>query len=207
MHIGNRSPPRRVEEQQQQKPQTDAHRTNMSAQRIPHLNAVDPAAMAEALRKGNGATAADCGFGNQRVKPTELLTLSQQLGVEDQLGVGADDLEAAQGLEESSAARSCAAQRPRQRLLRNAAAATSRGSSPGTSALLSLRTSSHHPLANLSRSVSGRRGSAADHVPVERRDAGCRRCSVTSSPPGLRAKVPACRSPRKDPEGWLESTG
>ena len=57
--------------------------------------------MAEALRKGNGATAADCGFGNQRVKPTELLTLSQLVNVEDQLGVAADDLEAAQGLEEN----------------------------------------------------------------------------------------------------------
>jgi len=41
------------------------------------------------------AVAADCSLGDQGTEPAELLSDRQLVGIEDQVGVGADDLEAA----------------------------------------------------------------------------------------------------------------
>jgi len=41
------------------------------------------------------AVAADCSLGDQGIEPAELLSDRQLVGIEDQVGVSADDLEAA----------------------------------------------------------------------------------------------------------------
>lgn len=64
---------------------------------VHHLNAAKPAPMAEIFGGEKVAVAADCSHGDQGSEPAELLSDRQLVGIEDQVGVGADDLEAAQG--------------------------------------------------------------------------------------------------------------
>jgi hypothetical protein len=57
--------------------------------------------MAEILGKEKGAAATDRSFGDQGIEPAELLTDRQLVGIEDQIGVGAQHIKAGQVLQQS----------------------------------------------------------------------------------------------------------
>ena len=55
-------------------------------ERIHHLNARNPAIVAELFREENGATATNSRLGDQRIEPAELFTERELVGIKNEGG-------------------------------------------------------------------------------------------------------------------------